>query len=53
MLNMLTYVTDDHMNLIKDYSSHAWEIGGIYIIWTLIAMSTDESMNQTFFNPLI
>ena len=31
---MLTYVTDDHISLVKDYSSHAWEIGGIYLIWT-------------------
>ena len=32
---MLSYITDEHTTLIKEYSSHAWDIGGIYVLWTL------------------
>ena len=48
---MISYVNDEHVSLIKDYSSHVWEIGGIYIIWTFTHYTASQ-LYVKFCTPL-
>ena len=48
---MLSYITDEHTTLIKEYSSHAWDIGGIYLLWTLTHYTASQ-LYVKFCTPL-